>query len=214
MSDPLKLYELLMCDEKIVNYVNFINDDIARVDYSYLESYECVNAKTNVVLACMTTSWARLHLYQYMEKVGNKIIYCDTDSIIYRYEQDPIEKTPYLGGMTDELVCADDGCADQHYITQFVSTGPKCYSYATDDGTKVMKIKGITLNYKNNQLLDFDTMKNMVIDESKVVEFTNPHKIVRDKKTCTLLDKSQKKQFRLVFTKRARRGVLTQPYGY
>ena len=38
---------------------------------------------TNVVIAAFTTSQARLKLYEELYKLSDRILYCDTDSIIF-----------------------------------------------------------------------------------------------------------------------------------
>ena len=120
--------------------------------------------------------------------------------------------------MTSELGCDDvscDGCDTPHYIEEFTSTGPKSYSYKTNNGYCCMKCKGITLNYTNKQKIDFDTMKSMVLQTGpKEIEFNNPHKIVRNKLKTTLEVKSESKSFRVAFDKRIRLGEYTEPYGY
>lgn len=41
----------------------------------------------NVVLACFTTAHARLHLYETLEQLGERVLYFDRDSIIYQHEE-------------------------------------------------------------------------------------------------------------------------------
>lgn len=47
----------------------------------------------NVVLACFTTAHARLHLHETLEKLGERVLYFDTDSIIYQHEQGEFNPT-------------------------------------------------------------------------------------------------------------------------
>lgn len=69
---------------------------------------------TNIFLAAFTTAWARLKLYGEMEKLGQDVLYHDTDSIIYASngKNDP-PLGNFLGDFTDEL--------DGDTITTFVS---------------------------------------------------------------------------------------------
>lgn len=47
-------------------------------------------------------------------------------------------------------------------------------SPTTKKTSVVVKVKGITLNYTNSQLLDFDKIKSMVIDpQAKPVQLSN-----------------------------------------
>lgn len=41
----------------------------------------------NVVLACFTTAHVRLHLYETLEQLGERVLHFDTDSIIYQHEE-------------------------------------------------------------------------------------------------------------------------------
>lgn len=119
--------------------------------------------KTNIALASMITSHARCRLWQEMAKLGDRVIYHDTDSIIY--ERSPtkynIPEGRYLGEWEDET--------GNLPIMKFVSTGPKCYSYAVKkpDGTmkEETKIKGITLTSENSRLVNFESMKQLVVGE-------------------------------------------------
>ena len=55
ISDPAKLYDILLADDKIVHDINFINHEIAEVRYE---------AKEEFVIAAFTTAHARLKLYE------------------------------------------------------------------------------------------------------------------------------------------------------
>ncbi|GIX98241.1 DNA-directed DNA polymerase [Caerostris extrusa] len=76
------------------------------------------DTSTNIFIAAFTTAWARLKLYQEMDKLGENVLYHDTDSIIYA--SDGMNDPPlgnFLGEFTDEL--------EGDEITTFVSGGPK-----------------------------------------------------------------------------------------
>lgn len=87
------------------------------------------NGKTNIFVAAFTTCLARPKLYESLEKLGEQVLYFDTDSVIYRLRpgQPEIPLGDFLGNMTNEL---DDG----DHITEFVSGGPKNYGYTTAQG--------------------------------------------------------------------------------
>ncbi|EGT46031.1 hypothetical protein CAEBREN_09358 [Caenorhabditis brenneri] len=79
-----------------------------------------------VHIAALVTSYARLRLYDLMEKVGGeRIIYTDTDSIVYYTlvgEENPLADRigSFFGQLTDEI---------SGEMEQFVTIGPKTYSY-------------------------------------------------------------------------------------
>ena len=66
-----------------------------------------------------------MHLYAYLDKLGERALYCDTDSVIFVQKADEpplIECGDALGDMTSELKANE-------YISEFVSGGPKNYAY-------------------------------------------------------------------------------------
>lgn len=119
-----------------------------------------------------------MELYKYLKLLGpERVYYFDTDSVFFTSKKGDVmpEIGDFLGQMTDELEAYGPGA----YIIEFVSGGLKNYAFNVYvPGTKqthvVVKIKGITLNYENSQLLNFEVMKQMVVDNSNtVVELSN-----------------------------------------
>lgn len=125
----------------------------------------------NIALAAMITSHARCRLWHELNKLGDRVLYHDTDSIIYEHQpgQYNIPEGRYLGEWEDET----DGMP----IVSFVSTGPKCYSYIVQkpDGSfkKETKAKGITLHSENTERIHYDSMKKLVTGELDVIEADN-----------------------------------------
>ena len=110
------------------------------------------------------TTGARLRLYFFPEKLGTRALYCDTDSAMYvasTAETPPIECGDRLGDMKNEL-------GPGEYIDEFVSSGPKTYAYKVvkpDGRTKTMcKVWGITLNYTTSQIVNFEAIRDMVLN--------------------------------------------------
>lgn len=56
------------------------------INYQEKQKFLAICPFGNVVLACFTTAHARLHLYDTLEKLGKRVLYFDTDSIIYHVE--------------------------------------------------------------------------------------------------------------------------------
>ncbi|KAJ8913302.1 hypothetical protein NQ315_010969 [Exocentrus adspersus] len=93
--------------------------------------------------------------------------------------------------MTDEL----EGYGAGSHIKEFVSGGPKNYAYkffaAKDNEEKgTCKVKGISLNYAASQLVNFDTIKEMILSPtdpvyitSKNIRRTKKHKVVTREET-------------------------------
>jgi hypothetical protein len=103
----------------------------------------------------------------------------------------------YLGDLTDEV--------PDNRIIEFITGGPKNYAYKIarpdkDGNTSICKVRGISLNYKNSLTINFDTIKDMVInnrDDVKTVR--DDYKISREHKR--LLTVHQDKDYRIVFDK-------------
>ena len=119
-----------------------------------------LRAKSNIALASMVTSHARCRLWKELNKLGDRVLYHDTDSIIY--EHDPAQYNIPEGRYLGEWEVEEDG----NPITKFTATGPKCYSYVVQkpDGSvqAKTKVKGITLTSHNSSLIDYEAMKRLV----------------------------------------------------
>ena len=63
--------------------LTFLNDSIVYASYDIKDQYLKVSYNTNIFIACYTTGWARLRLYDMLEKLDRSVCYLDTDSIIY-----------------------------------------------------------------------------------------------------------------------------------
>ena len=89
-----------------------------------------------------------------MDKLGDRLLYSDTDSLIF-VSKDSDWEPPlggYLGALTDEL-------GDDDHIVEFCSEFcSKTYGYSTALGKTCMKAKGITLNAENSKLIRLDTL--------------------------------------------------------
>lgn len=142
--------------------------------------------KTNVAAASFVTAWGALTLWEEMEKLGQRVLYHDTDSIIYERSITSynIPLGQYLGEWEDE-------CGGLP-IVEFISIGPKTYAYKVmekpvplDEVTvdklrranhdfvvrdnqiqvikSVCKAKGFTLNAHNLGQINFRTMHQLLL---------------------------------------------------
>ena len=143
----------------------------------------------------------------------------DTDSIIFTEKEDDVYKPEtgvYLGDMTDELEHYGYGT----YIDEFVSGGPKNYAYSTvtpnsEEKHVTIKVKGMSINSSNKELISFQKLKGMVVDGAAPVVVHYPHKIHRTK-VHEVYSKEMKKTYKIVYDKRQLvPGTFdTLPYGY
>ena len=216
-DEPSEVYDLLRSDTVTVDNIRLINEEVVEVTYREDEAFASVNPNTNVVIAAFTTCHARLKLYEVLEKLGDRAMYQHTDSVVFLSRPGDWEPPTgdYLGELTDEI-----DPKDGNYISTFVSGGCKNYAYTLDSGKTVMKVRGITLNARNSQVVNASTLKRMVMglkseEEPVKVTVTNPRKIVRNVNTKNIESRELKKDYRIVFDKRwVSAGYDTLPYGY
>ena len=162
----------------------------------------------NVVLAAFTTAHARLHLYETLHPLDTRVLYFDTDSIIYQHVEGQFNPTIVnsLGGWTDEL--------DGDRIVKFMSGGPKNYAFETEKGQSVQKVKGITLNYRASQVVTLEALEKMIHQEIEDLQVYYPHKIFRNSRH-ELHTRPLSKTYQIVYDKRqVINGYDTLPFGY
>jgi hypothetical protein len=83
-SDTQRFNELLFSDNIYEPlYVNLISDDVAYVVYKNL--FNKPNAKGNIFIAAFTTAHARLHLYEAVVELNHRVLYMDTDSVVFKH---------------------------------------------------------------------------------------------------------------------------------
>ena len=212
--EPKRFFELLYADEFEVTDARIVNDNAIEVHYKSVDEFVQQNNKVNVVVAAFTTAYARLKLYDLLDLLQERVLYYDTDSVIYVHK--PGKPDPplgnYLGDLTDEL--------NGDYITSFVSGGPKNYAYRTKKGKTETKIRGITLDHAATGKLNHDVVRALVhlhvnCDTDAKVTVDIPFKITRDKKEKKIVTKKMKKDYRIVYNKRViTENYTTLPYGY
>ncbi|XP_046391618.1 uncharacterized protein LOC124159751 [Ischnura elegans] len=213
-----ELYSLLTSPNTEVSRVIEVNDEVVYAHWEEVDEVISPAPSSNVVLANFTTAHARLELYSYLEKLDRRTLYHDTDSVIFT--QRPGEWSPpvgdFLGDMTDEISPLGDRC----YIAEFVSGGPKNYAYIVRSKSdaafekRVCKVRGITINVSNDNIVCFDTLKRMVLYEAPGRPITYKNRIYRTE-THDVASRTEKKLFRMVYTKRKRvEEFETLPYGF
>lgn len=171
---------------------------------------------TNVYVACFTTCLARLRLYGILERLGTRVLYYDTDSIVYVQDMEDLgEYQPqlgdYLGDLTDEL--GDDG---SRWITEFVATGPKSYSYRDNGNRVTCKFKGITKTLHNLGIVNFKSMVTCVAGGHEHELHGSQNLVFSRNRHGQVKTGIVKKIFRMVYDKRYYNppSYQTFPFGY
>ena len=201
---------LITDQTKSIKNFHIVNENLIYLEYEDATHHIKDDFVSNIFIATFTTAHARLHLYSIMEPLQERILYHDTDSIIYVHhlhsDNNP-KLGDYLGQLTDEL--------DGDSILEFLSAGPKNYAYKTKSGHEVCKVRGFCLNYRNSQHINFSTLQNIVTEDRNRSVNTYNGKILRNKYSKVLYNKNQLKSYKLVYDKRI---LLTDgqtlPYGY
>lgn len=173
-----QLYRILLHERYTVTAVHRYPDQARptlEVVYEDQASVQEELPHGNVYVAAFTTAWARLRLWRVLHALGDRVLYYDTDSIIYRRCRDmppPPEAQlgDYLGDLTYEL-----GDPQTTWIQEFVSTGPKSYAFRTNHHDVQCKVKGIRKTLYNLQCVNFVRMLECV--ESMVA---NPNPLPHD----------------------------------
>ena len=128
IDEPQVFFDYLTFDEITVLDATLVSDEIMEIRYQYGNKFVQPNPKTSVVIAAFTTAYARLQLYDELNMLQERVLYYDTDSVIYLSQ--PGQPEPrlgnYIGDLTNEL--------GGEHITVFASGGPKNYCYKTNTG--------------------------------------------------------------------------------
>ena len=217
ITSPSQLFTLLFASHKNVSTLRICNEDVLEVVSTDIDDNVVPSNKTNVFIASFTTTWARLKLYEALDHLKKKVLYYDTDSVIYRWKQGQpsIPIGDYLGQFTDEL--------EDDVISEFVSGGAKNYGYTTRGGKTECKVRGFSLNVRAKQVLNFNTMKANILaeikdpqEERRVIRVNNPNHFKRDNTHKKIKLVEQVKNYKLVFDKRVLDPdtKISYPFGY
>jgi len=82
--DPAEFFDLMSNDGINPKRIDSIGDDMVRVEYDYESEFIDEQSNVNIAVAVMTTSYARLELYRYLDILGPRTLYFDTgECIVY-----------------------------------------------------------------------------------------------------------------------------------
>ncbi|PFX12181.1 putative DNA polymerase [Stylophora pistillata] len=205
-DQPQELATFMSSDTYDISYVGLASvGERVEVHYTMENEDESISPNLNIFIACFTTCWARLRLYEALDMLKNRVLYFDTDSVIFLsspHDTDP-PLGDYLGEFKDELPHGE-------HIIEFVSGGPKNYAYITSSGKEECKVRGISLNSLGTSYVNFNVIKQNVLDELTAplengdvrnVNVPIPYKIVRNSEEYHLSTVPQQKIYRMVYNK-------------
>ena len=209
--------KLINDDSIIVKSVNVYSEDVLEVTTVKKEGAWAPNTRGNIFIALFTTAIARLKLYEALDVLQQRVLYYDTDSVIYKSKPDD-EKLPlgkFLGQFTDEI--------GGDFIDEFGSAGPKSYSYRTNANKTECKSKGLKNTHAVREVLNCESMLNHIQlelkdpEESKrQLKTTVFNHFVRNSKVKSIHLEDMIKIFQVNWDKRVvdRTTGMTYPYGY
>ncbi|KAL3081243.1 hypothetical protein niasHS_012655 [Heterodera schachtii] len=236
---PAEFHKLL--EDPTYDKMDFVHvsDNMDRVVVRKRPEFAKAPLTNCLPVAIYVTSYARLHLYNYMEQVlalnDAELLYCDTDSIYYvnKIGAPFVPEGEALGQMKREHV--------DRRIVEFVAGGPKNYGirHTARDGTDEranLKIRSFRLSYATQQLLNFEAMKELTLETYNIdgpiddvldnddlfVYGGGAHRSIRvtfpqiDRNIrADLYTREAHKDYRPFYAKgRVRPGMQTRPFGY
>jgi hypothetical protein len=94
---PQDLFTILNNALYTVYDFHIINDETILLEYETKAELLVEEKTTNVILASFVTAYGRLKLYEYIKKLGDAVLYFDTDSIVFLYDPEEPDITLPLG---------------------------------------------------------------------------------------------------------------------
>jgi hypothetical protein len=174
-------------DEKELSKFKTIMDENLQgkstLNMSFIGNYQVLkqkrkkvnDARTNysslyLPAAIFVPAYGRLQLWEQMNKLGQRVLYHDTDSIIYEYipGEYNIPEGDYWGQW--EVDDKDQG------IIEFVGLAPKSYGIRNikkpngSPGYEMIKFKGLSISRKHSKQINFDVMVDMILNWQRTGE--------------------------------------------
>jgi hypothetical protein len=81
---PRELYRFLATPRIEVTNLMFASDDVVWASWRFIAEKKIPSLRhTNEVLEAYVMSSVRIHLYSYLDRLQEKALFCDTDSVFY-----------------------------------------------------------------------------------------------------------------------------------
>ena len=144
--------DFLDSDQRDICYVSALSKDCVEVHHKMKDHEDLLSTNLNIFVACFTTCWGRLRLYEALDHLQDRALYFDTDSVIHPTLDD------FLGNFTDELDKGD-------HIVEFCSGGPNNYGYKKARGKTVVKVHRFSFCVEDSAPLNYEVLKQYTLDE-------------------------------------------------
>ncbi len=213
IETEVDFYKIVL-DDKIESLsLAFLNDTTVYASYETKDEFARQNYNTNIYIACFTTAWARLRLYDIIDRLGKNVCYMDTDSVVYIEDESNIAfREQYigdsLGEWTDEL--------DGNYIDFWACAQSKDYGYIMNDGKYVGKVKGFRVTAETEHKMNHQSRIGLVKGSIANVDIQYSQFTIKNSQIFT---QHLVKQWGFQFDKRRiikinENEIDTIPYGY
>lgn len=143
-------------DQSTVRF-RHVNGGVYKARFKHLEDIDkLASSFINIPMAASVTAHAQVLLMRQMFVVGpERVLYCDTDSIIYlKFITDPKYTSTGLGNWADEY--------PDKILKRFVALAPKCYAIDIEDDSMLFKCKGVRMTAENKRRTAFDELLKLV----------------------------------------------------
>lgn len=159
--DRVSNVEILPVDDEEVYFIDLEKDPLDNLMDSNFEIHN-----SSIAIAAAITAEARIIMSSYKNNPQLDLYYTDTDSIFVN--KSPEEMNELFPGIIHDTKL---GKLKQEYaIKNAVFLAPKCYWLQLQDGSEVVKIKGVKKEFLSlameNGDLNFDTFKNLLVKDS------------------------------------------------
>jgi len=150
------------CEIEAKRHINTVVLDDNHILATCIENKAMPNLHSQYMpAACFVTAESRSKLYKEIWNLGDRTLYMDTDSVIFKYTIGCEEYMPPEGNMVGEW--ETDGMIAEHGdIMEFICFAPKTYGLKFRDGYKIVKAKGLCLSKATDKEFNYDIMKNAV----------------------------------------------------
>ena len=104
-DDPVLFHQFHDSDKYDIRYVSVLTEQRVEVHYKHQLQDDPGSPNLNIFIACFTTCHARLKLYEQLSKLKERVLYFDTDSIIFKSSpgDEPLQLGEYLGDFKNEV---------------------------------------------------------------------------------------------------------------
>ena len=81
-TKPTEFFQIITDDRQVIHRIEIVNENMVEVFHNFQEKTIPVQTNVNIFIACFTTSYARLKLYDALDTLQERVLYFDTDSVI------------------------------------------------------------------------------------------------------------------------------------